>query len=345
MELWLHFYDEIHPRPADAILNMRHHLLPDWVVEDEIHAYSVGEGCLLDAAGEPRGCYLTINDESEQQNAMQYVGMNEWVVVDCGDWKMIPIENLVAAADSSGTKIAAVINEKSQLQGATFALQMGVDALVLPDDDEIWAAAQKLAAERLAQTSGASESSAIVIPASVETTLEVLSVEPGGLGDRVCVDLVQMLDVGEGLLVGSSSSMMALVHGETLPSDFVPARPFRVNAGPVHSYVMMGNGKTKYLSELVAGDEVLVASKESSRIVAVGRLKIEPRPLLLVRLLGENGESGQLFLQQAETVRLLSNLEKAVSITHLEAGMEILGISGSDGRHLGQTIRSSVEER
>jgi 3-dehydroquinate synthase II len=39
------------------------------------------------------------------------------------------------------------------------------------------------------------------------------------------------------VLVGSSAKALCLVHGETLATPFVPARPFRVNAGPVHSYV------------------------------------------------------------------------------------------------------------
>jgi 3-dehydroquinate synthase II len=174
--------------------------------------------------------------------------------------------------------------------------------------------------------------------------MEILEIEPGGVGDRVCVDFVQMLEIGEGILAGSSAALFALVHGETITSQFVPPRPFRVNVGPVHSYILMADGSTKYLSELVAGDEVLVVSLEGSRAVGVGRLKIEPRPLLLVRY--KSGDvHGQIFLQQAETVRLMSNIEKTVSVTHLEAGMQILGSCGEIGRHIGQAISSDVEEK
>ena len=42
-----------------------------------------------------------------------------------------------------------------------------------------------------------------------------------------------------------------------MASGFVPPRPFRVNAGPVHAYVLMADGSTKYLSECRAGDEVM----------------------------------------------------------------------------------------
>ena len=63
----------------------------------------------------------------------------------------------------------------------------------------------------------------------------------------------------------------------------VAARPFRVNAGAVHAYVLLPEGKTKYLSELKAGDEVLVVRHDGATSVAyVGRNKIERRPLMLV---------------------------------------------------------------
>jgi 3-dehydroquinate synthase class II len=46
----------------------------------------------------------------------------------------------------------------------------------------------------------------------------------------VCIDLVRLLLDTEGILVGSSAKALCLVHGETFSSEFVPSRPFRVNA-------------------------------------------------------------------------------------------------------------------
>ena len=113
----------------------------------------------------------------------------------------------------------------------------------------------------------------------------------------------------EGALVGSAATELALVMGETVASGFVPPRPFRVNAGPVHAYVLMADGSTKYLSECRAGDEVRIASTEGSgRAATVGRCKVEPRPTLRVDFetssgdpsSGGDGERASLFLQQAE---------------------------------------------
>ena len=124
---------------------------------------------------------------------------------------------------------------------AAFALVTGVDGLLLPADDaEIWADAQIIAAERLASQSEGDEGR--ISDESEVVAVEVLSIEDGGVGDRVCVDLTSILEIGEGFLIGSAANALMLVHGETLESAFVPPRPFRVNAGAVHAYVLMADG-------------------------------------------------------------------------------------------------------
>ena len=76
------------------------------------------------------------------------------------------------------------------------------------------------------------------------------------------------------MLIGSVSEILCLVHGETIPSEYVPSRPFRVNAGPVHSYILMADGKTKYLNELEAGNQVaIINSKGDERSASIGRIK------------------------------------------------------------------------
>ena len=105
----------------------------------------------------------------------------------------------------------------------------------------------------------------------------VLGVHEGGMADRVALDFTTLLGADEGALVGSAATELALVLGETVASGFVPPRPFRVNAGPVHAYVLMADGSTKYLSECRAGDEVLIArSGGGGRAAVVGRCKVEP---------------------------------------------------------------------
>ena len=259
---------------------------------------------------------------------------------------MIPLENLVAAAQGSGTNIVARIDTLQAIRGAAFALETGVDGLLLPSDHaEIWADAQMIAAERLATQSEGNEIS--VDDASEIVPVEVVAIEDGGIGDRICVDLTSILEVGEGLLIGSSANALALIHGETLDSEFVPPRPFRVNAGAVHAYVLMADGSTKYLSELTAGDSVAVCNAAGIvRSAVIGRMKIESRPFLLVRFSHpESGTVGQTFLQQAETVRLISPLGEMPSVTSITVGDLLLARIGASARHIGQTVLSVAEER
>ena len=61
---------------------------------------------------------------------------------------MIPLENLVAAAAGSGTRIAVAISQSVDLSGAAYALQHGADAILLPPDEELWRSAEKIAEER-----------------------------------------------------------------------------------------------------------------------------------------------------------------------------------------------------
>ena len=109
----------------------------------------------------------------------------------------------------------------------------------------------------------------------------------------------------------------------------------------------------KYLSEVSAGDKVLVVKYSyskldntcsiSSRSVSVGRCKIESRPLLMVAFECMN-QVGQVFLQQVETVRLF-NRDSTVPVTALQKGDKIYVRKANQGTHLGRIIDVLVTER
>ena len=146
------------------------------------------------------------------------------------------------------------------------------------------------------------------------------------------------------MLVGNSGSAYFLVHSESLETPYVAPRPFRVNAGAVHAYVLLPEGKTKYLSELKAGDEVLLVRHDGATAVGyVGRNKIERRPLLLVEA-EVGGETISLILQNAETIRLTAPDGTAVSVASLKPGDEVLAHIESGGRHFGQQIEETITE-
>ena len=290
------------------------------------------------------GPIINVDNQDGQNQARSLVGSAEWLIIEMADWVMIPLENLVAAADGGPTKIAACINSIEQAQGAAHALQIGVDALIVKNQKEMVEAALIAKSQRFEDS--ISESQTINMSHGELVEVEITEVKNGGLGDRVCLDLTSLLEIGEGLLIGSSSASMVLVHGETLQSEFVPTRPFRVNAGAVHGYVLMADGSTQYLSELEAGDLLRVQSANGKwRSASLGRLKIERRPLILLRWVDENDNEAQALFQQAETVRLvdLSSLPK--SITDIAIGQKLLAWSEQGARHIGIKVNTNIEER
>jgi len=150
---------------------------------------------------------------------------------------------------------------------------------------------------------------------------------------------------GEGMLVGNTSSGFFLVHAETLVNPYVAPRPFRVNAGGVHAYLQVPEGKTAYLADLKAGDRVMIVHGNGScREATVGRVKIERRPLFLVEAESEC-QKVSIILQNAETIRLVRPDNSAVSVTSLKPGDVVLGRVESGGRHFGMAIDETIIEK
>ena len=88
---------------------------------------------------------VNLDDAHSQEEAISLIGMIPWILVRCSDWTMIPLENLVSISKGSGTKISVAIDKIIDLNGAAFALEHGVDALLLPaNNNELWNAAVEL---------------------------------------------------------------------------------------------------------------------------------------------------------------------------------------------------------
>uniref|UniRef100_A0A5B7AZ81 3-dehydroquinate synthase C-terminal domain-containing protein n=1 Tax=Davidia involucrata TaxID=16924 RepID=A0A5B7AZ81_DAVIN len=175
-----------------------------------------------------------------------------------------------------------------------------------------------------------------------------------GMGDRVCVDLCSLMRPGEGLLVGSFARGLFLVHSECLESNYISSRPFRVNAGPVHTYVAVPGGKTCYLSELKAGKEVIVIDQSGmQRTAIVGRVKIETRPLILVEAKrdSDNHTPYSILLQNAETVAVVcphqgnEHQSTSIPVTSLKVGDEVLLRVQGGARHTGIEIKEFIVEK
>jgi 3-dehydroquinate synthase II len=272
---------------------------------------------------------VTGGKDIEELKALSQKGA-KIVVVETTDWTVIPYENLIAELHLNGTQVYAV-SSVSQLKLVFTIMEKGVDGVVLDVQSE-------LDLETLKNFTESLES-----PTLEEA--EILGLEQAGVGERVCVDTASILEEGEGLLVGNTSDFFFLVHNENIKTEYTEPRPFRVNAGAVHCYILQRGNRTNYLSELKSGDKVLVVSRRSAREVVAGRAKIERRPLVLIRAKA-NDKTGSVLLQWAETIRLVSPSFRPISVTELKPGSKVLvHLESKGGRHFGAKVDEFILEK
>jgi len=271
--------------------------------------------------------FFTIKSGEDEEEIVKLCRMKK-VILNCTDWTIIPLENLIA----KGAEVIAQVQNLKEAQTAFGILEKGVNHILFHT-----------------QNPNELKTSLSVLLKEGETTAlkeaEILEIIPAGMGDRVCVDTCTSMSVGEGMLVGNSSSALFLIHSESISNPYVSPRPFRVNAGAVHAYTRVPGGKTRYLSELSSGDSILIVDytgKTSTGIV--GRLKIEKRPMMLLKArIGELVAS--TILQNAETIRLTDPSGNPVYVVSLKPGDKILAALEEGGRHFGHRIDETITER
>ncbi len=255
------------------------------------------------------------------------------LLIEAESWRVVPAENIIAAA-AGKCEVYAEARDMRDAISLLSALERGVDAIVLAPESvgEL--------RESLRQLRSHAEGFLKLEEA------EVTCVQETGLGDRACIDTALLLSRGEGMLVGSKASLLFLVHSETLENPFIEPRPFRVNAGAVHSYILSSLHETRYLSELKGGSSVLAVSwRGRARRAIVGRVKIEKRSMLLVEA-EASGEAGTVLLQDAETVCLVSPSGEAVSVRELEEGSKVLVHKPkAKARHAGMAVEEFLLEK
>jgi len=276
--------------------------------------------------------YVEIASKEHERLAAEEAKIADYIVVVGKDWHVIPLENLIAELHKGKVRILAGVKTLEEAKLVLETLEIGSHGVLIQSGD-----ANEI--KKIAELVRKQRETIQLKPAKITKLKQI------GMGDRVCIDTASMLNVGEGMLIGSSSSGFFLVHSESLETEYVASRPFRVNAGAVHAYVLAPRKKTKYLSELKAGDEVLAVDKEgNTRTVVVGRAKIEKRPLILIEA-EVNGKKFTMLLQNAETIMLISKEGKPVSISKLKEGDEVLTHVKEVARHFGMEVEESIIEK
>ena len=269
---------------------------------------------------------VNLATKEDEEETVRLLAQGQTVLLREG-WEIIPVENILAQADTLAVEAASL--ERARL--AAGILERGVSTIVvLPSA----VADLKTIIQELKLSQGTME---------LETAT-ITAITPSGLGHRVCVDTMSLLKSGQGMLVGNSSAFTFLINAETEANPYVAPRPFRINAGAVHAYALLPADRTTYLEELGTGSEVLIVGADGSTTLAtVGRSKIEIRPMLLIEA-EAHGKKGSLFLQNAETIRMVREDGTPVSVVDLRVGDTVLCRTDQAGRHFGMRITEEIKE-
>ena len=151
------------------------------------------------------GAILRIGSASDLKKASAYKDKVQFLLIDARDWKVIPLENLIAEFRGSQTKLLATASTVEEAKLFSETMECGADGIVIvPKDGE---SVESFSSLRTVNS-----------PKIALTAVPITKIGALTIGDRVCVDTCSMMSVGEGMLVGSQSSCLFPdqfgIHGE-----------------------------------------------------------------------------------------------------------------------------------
>ena len=119
VEAWLDFSSAVEYRffdhfPVDGIFGTdeKKNLITSYIEGSSLTTTLLLEtdSKIVDITERIVGAVIEINSVVGQNKALSLVGSVEWIVLRCtGSWQMIPVENLIAACDGTGTKLAVFV--------------------------------------------------------------------------------------------------------------------------------------------------------------------------------------------------------------------------------------------
>jgi 3-amino-4-hydroxybenzoic acid synthase len=285
-----------------------------------------------------RTCYTCYVDDRESllrsiSEGMQFDSL--WILFR--DPTNIPLELVIASLQSTSTILMKEIKSPTDADDAVVSygvMEYGAEGVIFsPRDHQVLTSFL----DRMAEANNPT------LPIQVGTVIET---RPVGMGYRACIDTSTLFQPDEGMVVGSTSQGGLLCCPEVFFLPYMELRPFRVNAGAVHSYVFASDDRTDYMSELKAGSPVMIVnSKGKVRRASVGRIKIEQRPLRLIEVQFAGGERVNIVMQDDWHVRVFSDAARPLNISELKPGDKVLGYATEPGRHVGIKINESIIER
>lgn len=288
---------------------------------------------LARAKGHRTCIFLEVDQKESLEQACQLAMQYDYAVVDFALPTNIPLELFIARLADGRTVLLRRTTTAAETQVAFGVLEKGSDGALFCGSEP---AELKAVADLLNLKSA---------PVLELKELRVILTRHIGMGWRSCVDTTGLMNQEEGMLVGSTSAGGLLVCSETHFLPYMNLRPFRVNAGAVHSYIWMPGNKVGYLSELETGSKVFCVNwKGENRELTVGRVKTEIRPLLLIKGEAEGCELN-VIIQDDWHIRLMGADGQPRNATLVQPGDQLLCYLCPEGRHVGIRVKENIIER
>ncbi|WNG32464.1 3-dehydroquinate synthase [Archangium violaceum] len=277
-----------------------------------------------------------VDDGASLHQSIQDGASHDYLIVRFRDPTNIPLELVIASLQATHTVLIKEINTPTDVDDAIVTLgvmEVGADGVMFsPRSHEVLS--------EFTSRLGKLERSDV----KLEVATLVRSV-PVGMGYRSCIDTSTLFSPTEGMLVGSTSQGGILCCPEVFFLPYMELRPFRVNAGAVHSYVYNFGNRTDYMSELRAGSQIMIVDRTGkARRASVGRMKTEVRPLRLIEAAFQSGEHINILMQDDWHVRIFSDDAKPLNITELRPGDKVLAHLARPGRHVGIKVDEHIIE-
>lgn len=279
---------------------------------------------------------VSAHDQEHLLIAIGHGRAHRYICVRFPDPTNIPLELVIASLQGSHTIVIKEITDPKDAEDAKVALgvmEVGSDGVLFSPND-----------------AGVMDEFLTALTDAVQSRVDIqvgtiVRTQPIGMGHRSCIDLATLFEPTEGMIVGSTSQGGILCCPEVFYLPYMELRPFRVNAGAVHSYVYQADNRTNYMSELKAGwPAQIVGIDGRTRTVPVGRIKTEIRPLRLIEVEFDGGEKVNVIMQDDWHVRIFSAEGKPLNITELKPGDKVLGHTSTPGRHVGIPVDETIEE-
>jgi len=283
-------------------------------------------------------CYRAyVDDGASLHESIREGHRYGYLMVRFRDPTNIPLELVIATLQATRTVLIKEISTPTDVDDAIVTLgvmEVGADGVMFsPRSHDVLD-------DLLARLGRLEERAALELQVAT-----LVKSTPIGMGVRSCIDTTALFSPTEGMLVGSTSQGALLCCAEVFFLPYMELRPFRVNAGAIHSYVYNFGNRTDYMSELRAGSPAMIVdSTGATRRTSVGRMKTEVRPLRLIEAELPGGERVNVIMQDDWHVRIFSADAKPLNITELKPGDRLLGHLTAPGRHVGIKVDEHILE-